>query len=161
MVYTTLQSIGSSRLMDLRGSYNSTDKRLTICLVELMYRLSMYDTPPSVWGTLTSSTFNFWSFITPTPSHFLSLDLTFSVIINKPTQTSSLQIFITPRPFQLLSLTLAFSVVINTHTLSHYTGTHSLSLYRHLIIYIPFIVPLALSVVLNKLTVFLQLQEFR
>jgi hypothetical protein len=43
----------------------------------------MYDTPPSVCGSLTSSNFNSLSFITPTLSHFLSLTLSFSVIINK------------------------------------------------------------------------------
>ncbi len=48
----------------------------------LMYRLGMYDVPPSVWGVLTSSNFSCLSFITPTLSHFLSLDLVFSVITN-------------------------------------------------------------------------------
>ena len=40
----------------------------------------MYITPPSVWGVLTSSIFNSLSFITPTPSHFLSGILDFSVV---------------------------------------------------------------------------------
>ncbi len=43
----------------------------------------MYDAQPSVWGALTSSSFISLSFITPTPFHFLSLPLVFSVIINK------------------------------------------------------------------------------
>jgi hypothetical protein len=43
----------------------------------------LYDTQPSVWGDLTSSRFLPVSFITPTPSHFLSVSLIFSVIINK------------------------------------------------------------------------------
>ena len=66
------------------GLYNSISKWLTTSLTELMYRFSMYDTPPSVWGSLTSSSFSSLSSITPTPSHFLSLDLAFSVITNKP-----------------------------------------------------------------------------
>jgi hypothetical protein len=36
-----------------------------------------------VRGALTSSSFSSLSFITPTPSHFLSLALTFSFLINK------------------------------------------------------------------------------
>ena len=47
-----------------------------------MYSNSMYDAQPSVWGTLTSSSFISLSFITPTPSHFLSVVLAFSVTIN-------------------------------------------------------------------------------
>ena len=38
----------AARLMYLRGLYNSTSKWLTTSLAELMYRLSMYDAPPSV-----------------------------------------------------------------------------------------------------------------
>ena len=38
--------------MYLRGLYNSTSKWLTTSLEELMYRLSMYDDPPSVWGNV-------------------------------------------------------------------------------------------------------------
>ncbi len=72
-----------SRLMCLRGLYNFTSNWITTFLTELMYRLSMYDPPPSLWGTLTSSIFISSSFVTPTPSHFLSLTLTFSIIINK------------------------------------------------------------------------------
>ena len=72
----------STERVMLLGLYNSTSQCLTTSLVEFMYRNSMYDDPPSVWGTLTSSIFNSLSFITPTPSHFLSLALVFSVIIN-------------------------------------------------------------------------------
>ena len=58
----------------------------TTSSVESMYLTSrMYDAQPSVWGVLTSSIFISLSFITPTPSHFLSLTLTFSVIINNNT----------------------------------------------------------------------------
>ena len=44
------QSLSEStvKLMYLRGLYNSTSKWLTASLSELMYRPSMYDTPPSV-----------------------------------------------------------------------------------------------------------------
>jgi hypothetical protein len=75
----------AARLMYLRGLYNSTSKWITTSLTELMYGLSMYDDPPSVWGVWTSSSFSSLSFITPTPSHFLFLDLVFSVIINNNT----------------------------------------------------------------------------
>ena len=71
-------------MMYLHGLNNSTSKWFTTSLVELMYRLCMYDTPPSVLGVLTSSNFISLSFITPTPSQFLSLDLDFPVIINNP-----------------------------------------------------------------------------
>ncbi len=47
------------------------------------------DDHPGVWGSLTSSIFISLSFITPTPSHFLSLDLVFSVFKNKITTESS------------------------------------------------------------------------
>jgi hypothetical protein len=47
-----------------------------------MYSNSMDDAQRSVWGSLTSSRFSSLSFITPTPSYFLSLALVFSVIIN-------------------------------------------------------------------------------
>jgi hypothetical protein len=68
------------------GFYISTSKRLTTSSTESLSRnltSSMYDTQPSVWGALTSSIFISLSFITPTPSHFLSLGLAFSVMINK------------------------------------------------------------------------------
>ena len=66
------------------GFYRSTSKRLTTSSVESVYRnfSSMYDDQPSVWGVLTSSRFISLSFITLTPSHFLSLTLAFSIIIN-------------------------------------------------------------------------------
>ncbi len=50
---------------------------------------TMYDAPPSVRGASISSSFSALSFITPTPSHFISLALAFSVIIN----THSFHIF--------------------------------------------------------------------
>ena len=49
------------------GFCRSTSKRFTTSSVESMYRnliSSMYDTPPSVWGSLTSSRFSSLSFIT-------------------------------------------------------------------------------------------------
>ena len=61
----------------------STSKRFTTSSVESMYRNSIHDDQPSVWGSLTSSSFISLSFITPTPSHFISLTLTFSVVTNK------------------------------------------------------------------------------
>jgi hypothetical protein len=65
------------------GSRNSTSARLLSALTSTgsMYSKSMDDAQPSVWGALTSSRFSSLSFITPTPSHFLSLALAFSVII--------------------------------------------------------------------------------
>ena len=42
----------------------------------------MYDTQPSMGGTLTSSRFIYLSYVTPTPFHLLSVSLTFSIIIN-------------------------------------------------------------------------------
>jgi hypothetical protein len=54
-----------------------------------MIQIGMCDAQPSVWGVLTSSSFSSWSFITPTPSHFLSVTLDFSVIINNNVVYSS------------------------------------------------------------------------
>ena len=48
-------------------------------------------------GTLTSSSFNSLSFITPTPSHFLSLPLVFSVIINNHSHIIPFALFIQGR----------------------------------------------------------------
>jgi hypothetical protein len=82
LMYLRSYDIRDSSRKFTRGLYNSTSKWITTSLTELMYRFSMYDDPPNVWGTLTSSIFYSLSFITPTPSHFLSLTLSFSVIIN-------------------------------------------------------------------------------
>jgi hypothetical protein len=69
------------------GFRNSTSARLMSAptLTGSMYSNSIYDAQPSVREPLTSSSFISLSFITPTPSHFLSLGLVLSVIINNKT----------------------------------------------------------------------------
>ena len=90
-----------SLALRLLGFYSS----LRLLLVESMYTNSMYDDQPSVWGDLTSSRFISLSFITPTPSHLLSLALVFSVIINKQKKKNSYynEIPIAPRNIRLKS----------------------------------------------------------
>ena len=68
------------------GFCSSTSKRLTTSSAESMSTNltgNMYDAQPSVRGALTSSSFSSLSSMTPTPFHFLSLALAFSVTINK------------------------------------------------------------------------------
>jgi hypothetical protein len=83
-----------------------------------MYRLSMDDAPPSVWGTLTSSSFISLSFITPTPSHFLSLSLDFSVIVNKQWTIRRTEHPYTQTPVSLM-MGSSFSVPHTSSFLSH------------------------------------------